>query len=234
MGVLLRLKKLHSLLLKRPKQLVDGFDNFRSRFLIAIFLSVFLVIAIRAVTIQVFSPSSDILDTLARRQYQAKIDLSPYRGNIFDRRGEPLAISIRRPSLYVNPRVFDPSASEVRELSKILNLPTDKIRGIAHKKNYFAWLVRKIDVAKARKVQELNLKGLFEISEPARFYPTGADLSHLIGYVGIENKGLMGLELAYNETLQGDRLTTYHNRDARGNSIYRDSILALPEKTGKT
>ncbi len=235
MGVLLKIRKLNPLafLMKRPKQLVDGFDSFRSRLLILVFLVIFGIIAIRAVTIQVFSPSADILDTLARRQYQAKIDLSPYRGNIFDRRGEPLAISIRRPSFYVNPRIFDPTASETKELSRLLGIPGEKIRGISQKKNYFAWLARKVEVSKADKIQAMNLKGLFEISEPARFYPTGSDLSHLIGYVGTDNRGLMGLELAYNETLQGDRLTTFHNRDARGKSIYRDSILALPEKTGK-
>ncbi len=217
----------------KPKQLVDGFDLQRSRFLIFCFLGVFCVIGLRALTIQVFSPSSDLLDTLARRQYQAKIDLSPYRGNIFDRRGEPLAISIRRPSLYVNPRVFDPTPQQVKQLAQILAMPAEKIRDISNKKNYFAWLVRKIEFSQAKKIEALDIKGLFEISEPARFYPTGADLSHLIGYVGLDNRGLLGLELSLNDLLQGDHLTTIHNRDARGKSIYRDSILAMPEKTGK-
>lgn len=217
----------------KPSQASDAFQSQRNRWLSLGFLGIFSVVAVRAVSIHIFSPSADILENLARRQYQSKIDLAPYRGNIYDRRGEPLAISIRRPSLYVNPRVFDPSAQEIRSLSQILNLPTAKIRQIADRRNYFAWLARKLEVAQAKKVEALAIKGLYEIREPARFYPSGSDLSHLIGYVGLDNHGMHGLELGYDNFLQGDALKSYQERDARGESIYRDSLLALPEKTGK-
>ncbi len=217
----------------KPSQASDAFQSQRSHWLSLGFLTIFSIVAIRAVTIHIFSPSADILENLARRQYQSKIDLSPYRGNIYDRRGEPLAISIRRPSLYVNPRVFDPSHTDIRHLSQILAIPAPKIRQIADRKNYFAWLARKLEVAQAKKVEALGIKGLYEISEPARFYPGGSDLSHLVGYVGLDNHGLHGIELGYDNFLQGDALKAHQERDARGESIYRDSLLALPEKTGK-
>lgn len=199
----------------------------------SLFFVVFVVVAIRAVTIQVLSPSADILENLARRQYQAKIELAPYRGNIYDRRGEPLAISIRRPSFYINPRVFDPTREQIKKLSKILNLPAQKIRTIADKKSYFAWLARKIERAQADRINELKIDGLWEISEPSRFYPSGFKMAPILGNVGIDNNGLSGLELAYEKVLKGDNLSTVRHRDARGKAIYSDSILASPEKTGQ-
>jgi cell division protein FtsI (penicillin-binding protein 3) len=218
---------------QKPSQTLGPFYVGRNRLIAIGFFAVFTVLAGRAVTIHILSPSADILETLARRQYQTKIDLSPYRGNIYDRRGEPLAISIRRPSFYVNPRIFDPTPQQTKQLSQILELSPAHVRKVAKRTNYFAWLARKVEFSRAEKVNALAIEGLFEITEPARFYPNGTDLVPLIGSVGIDNHGLQGVELAYDGMLQGEVLTTFRNRDARGQSIYRDSLLALPEKTGK-
>ncbi|MBC7661771.1 MAG: penicillin-binding protein 2 [Chitinophagaceae bacterium] len=189
--------------------------------------------SIRAVIILVLSPSADILDKLANGQYQTKIELAPYRGNIYDRRGEPLAISIRKPSFFINPRVFDPTPEEIRKIAKILNQTPQKIKEIAAKKGYFAWLARKVEKTQADQINELKIKEIAEIAEPSRFYPSGFEMAPILGTVGIDNNGMSGLELAYEKILKGDKLTTYRNRDARGKAIYQDSILASPEKTGQ-
>ncbi len=222
-----------SLRRQRPSQTLGPFYSGRNQLISCIFFGLFAILAGRALTIHVLSPSADILETLARRQYQTRIDLSPYRGNIYDRRGEPLAISIRRPSFYVNPRVFDPNLQQVKQLAQILNLTPSHIRKVAKRTNYFAWLARKVELQQADRINALAVDGLYEITEPARFYPNGVDLASLLGSVGIDNRGLQGIELAYDEMLQGEVLSTFRNRDARGQSIYRDSLLALPEKTGK-
>lgn len=217
----------------RPNQAVESFRSQRSKLLSIIFFALFFIVAIRAITIQVLSPSAEILEGLGRRQYQAKIELAPYRGNIYDRRGEPLAISIRRPSFYTNPRVFDPTREQVNQLAKILKMSPQKINAIAGKKSYFAWLARKIERAQAEQINALKIEGLWEISEPSRFYPSGFEMAPILGGVGIDNNGLSGLELAYEKVLKGENLTTFRHRDARGKPIYSDSILASPEKTGK-
>ncbi len=217
----------------RPNQAVESFRSERGKALSIAFFVIFVVVAIRAVTIQVLSPSADILERLASRQYQTKIDLAPYRGNIYDRRGEPLAISIRRPSFYINPRVFDPSREETKKLAKILNMTYGKVKEIADRRNYFAWLARKIERAQADQLNALKIDGVWEITEPSRFYPSGLEMAPILGTVGIDNNGLSGLELAYEKILKGDSLTTYRHRDARGKAIYQDSILASPEKTGQ-
>jgi len=222
-----------SLRRQRPSQTLGPFYSGRNKLVFGIFFLSFIILAGRAVTIHILSPSADVLETLARRQYQTKIDLSPYRGNIYDRRGEPLAISIRRPSFYVNPRIFNPTPQQTKQLGQILEISPAHIRKVAKRTNYFAWLARKVELQQAEKINALIIEGLYEITEPARFYPNGNDLSPLIGSVGIDNHGLQGIELAYDSMLQGEILTTFRNRDARGQSIYRDSLLALPEKTGK-
>lgn len=218
---------------RRPNQAVESFRSQRARLLSIVFFALFFVAAVRAITIQVLSPSSDILEGLGRRQYQTKIELAPYRGNIYDRRGEPLAISIRRPSFYTNPRVFEPSRDQVKALAKILKIPPQKITAISKKKSYFAWLARKIERSQAEQINELRIDGLWEISEPSRFYPGGREMAPILGGVGIDNNGLSGLELSYEQVLKGESLTTFRHRDARGKPIYSDSILASPEKTGK-
>ena len=218
---------------QRPNQGIEPFYEARSRLAGFALLSLFMILALRAVSIHLMSPSADILETLARRQYQSKIDLSPYRGNIYDRRGEPLAISIRRPSFYVNPRIFDPTSKQIQSLAAISNLSAAHIKKLAKQSNYFAWLTRKIEVDKAKQINALAIPGLFEITEPARYYPNGQELAALIGSVGLDNHGLQGIELANEALLQGESLSSFRNRDARGQTIYRDSLLALPEKNGK-
>ena len=207
------------------------FRTQRTRLVFSIFFIVFAILLVRAGLLLVVPPSADILNALAERQYNRSINLAAYRGTIFDRRQEPLAISIRKPSLYVNPRVFSPSSGEIKKLSKILNISAKVIKKISSKKSYFAWLKRKVDQKKYDQVSSLNIKGLNVILEQARYYPSGL-ASQLIGYVGTDNKGLLGLELRYNQMLMGDRETNVMKRDAKGRIIHNESTSAAPQKPG--
>ncbi|WP_234996055.1 peptidoglycan D,D-transpeptidase FtsI family protein [Pseudobacteriovorax antillogorgiicola] len=192
----------------------------------------FLALLVRAGLILITPPSADVLSQLAQRQYHRSIDLSPYRGTIFDRRGEPLAISIRKPSLFINPRVFDPSPTETKALGKILDIPPNRIRKAGQKRSYFSWIKRKIDSKLADQAMALNIDGLHSVLEPSRYYPSGL-ASQLIGYVGTDNKGLLGLELRFDETLRGNSETNLLTRDARGKIIRGESDAAEPQKPGQ-
>lgn len=192
----------------------------------------FAAIAVRAVHLHLFPTYRESLDKIADNQYQREIELAPYRGTIFDRRGEPLAISIRRPSLAINPRAFNPNAEEVRRLSSILKLPERKVRRLADRRNHFAWLSRQLDHRVADEALGLGLAGLFPIREPARFYPAGGAASHLLGFVGLENTGLGGLERQFDKDLRGQALKILAAKDARGNFIFDEALSAAPLKTG--
>ena len=109
-------------ILKNKINQTDKFHDIRYSIVKNSFYLLFLVFFIRAITIQVFPPSSEILENLSVRQYTHKLKLSPYRGFIYDRSNEPLAISTKKDSYFVNPRVFSPSRKEINTVSRILGL----------------------------------------------------------------------------------------------------------------
>ncbi len=205
---------------------------FRVKIVIGFFCLSFLFLVFRAVVIHLFPPSKDSLQDIAEKQYLEQIQLAPYRGTIFDRRGEPLAISVKTPSLHVNPRVFRPTQEEKEKLSNLLGLSIKQIDEIAKKRNYFVWLKRKVSHAVAAKVMDLKIDGLFELSEPARYYPAGKAAAHLLGYVGTDNYGLLGIERLYEKDLRGQSVRVSQSKDARGQILFLSSSNVAPEKTG--
>ena len=194
-------------------------------------LSLFGVLLVRAIMLHVFPSAEESLTNIADNQYSRRVELAPWRGTIFDRRGDPLAISIRKPSLAINPRVFSPSSSELDKLAGVLRLPSRHLRKIAAKKGYFAWVARQIDHRQAEQAKNLELKGLFEVNEPARFYPASEAGAHLLGFVGIDSNGLIGLERRFDRDLRGQSVHLTSGRDAYGNTIFSKNA-AIPEKTG--
>lgn len=209
------------------------FNSQRARLVYGAFMVVFAVLAGRSIWLQIFPPSPKNLTNIATKQYQNEIALSPYRGTIFDRRGDPLAISIRKPSLFVNPRVFAPTRGEKKKLSHILKISRTNIEKIAKRKNYFAWLKRKVDQKTLTKVEALGIDGLYHTAEPARFYPGSKAASNLIGYVNIDDVGMAGLEQQYNSVLQGASSKLSSRKDARGHLIFHEIDEARPEEPGR-
>lgn len=195
-------------------------------------VGVFVIIAFRASYLHLFAPSGKSLQALADRQYQLHEDLRPYRGGIFDRREEPLAISIRTPSLAVNPKVFNPDPREVRTIAKLLDMSAKDVQQISIKPGYFAWLKRQVNHKAAAKVMALGIQGIHEITESARYYPAGNAAAHLLGYVGLDNHGLHGLELFYDRELRGQSQRIKGARDARGRRIFTGDDRAEPELPG--
>ena len=214
-----------------PNESSLRFREGRKKLIVFASFTVFTILLVRAALILLVPPSSDVLNELANRQYNRSINLAAYRGTIFDRRNEPVAISIRKPSIFVNPRVFSPSRTTTKKLAKILNISQKEINRISRKKTYFSWLKRKISDEQNKKLSQLKISGLHVIPEPSRYYPS-ALASQLIGYVGTDNKGLLGLELRFDKLLRGDKETNIMKRDARGRIIHNESTSAAPQKPG--
>lgn len=211
-----------------------SFEQTRVRFVLYGMIGAFAAIFARAAIIQLFPPSKDQLEKIAQRQYEQHLDIAPYRGPILDRNGHPFAISLRRPSLAVNPRVFDPSSTELKKLAQLLDLPKEKIREVSSKKAYFSWLKRRIDAKPAQEIEDLEIPGIYFINEPARTYPLQQVGAQVIGSVGSDNKGLMGIEHQFDKTLQGQVSTVSPAKDARGKTILFSSDLAAPDLPGHT
>lgn len=169
---------------------------------------------------------------MADNQYQRVIELSPYRGAIFDRRGEPMAISIRKPSVAVNPRLFNAKSPGAQNVARILKIPFQKIQRLSTKKSYFSWLGRRIDRHQAEEIAELGLPGINIINEPSRFYPIGESAAQLIGFIGSDNSGLGGLERQFDQDLKGQAFKVVATKDAKGQFILKETLGAAPEKSG--
>jgi cell division protein FtsI (penicillin-binding protein 3) len=179
-----------------------------------------------------FPPSEKSLSQIASKQYHKPVSIGNYRGSILDRRGEPLAISVKSPSIAVNPRLFKPTNSDISRLSKILRLSKKRIRKISRKTNYFSWLKRKVTPEQSKKILNLEIPGVYKITEPSRFYPSSNYSSHFIGKVDNENKGIFGLERSLNKSLTGEAGKINAVRDGRGQLIFQNSNSVSPDMAG--
>ncbi len=207
-------------------------DVGRLRFLFVILNLLFVGLLARAFVIQVFPPSKASLRKIAERQYEDHLELAPIRGAIYDRQKNLLAVSLKKPSLACNPRIFKPDAEEYKHLSKILNIPVPKLKTISQKNSHFAWIKRRMTQQSAEEIEELNLNGLYIVSEPARFYPSQSTAATIVGGIGSDNVGLFGLERQFEKNLAGVSAKIRPGKDARGKSIYFESGEVAPEKAG--
>ncbi len=196
------------------------------------FILCFVILSVRSTFLHLYPSSKQSLQNMAHSQYSSSLRVSSYRGNILDQRNAPLAISVKSPSIAMNPKAFRGSYKEIRKLRKILDIPAKKLNKLRKKDRYFVWLKRKISYKKAAKIKALQLTGVFQIFEPSRFYPEGTSASNLLGYVGMDNTGLLGIEHAYDKELRGEKIKTKRQRDGRGHTIYTSTASAAPQKPG--
>lgn len=133
------------------------------------------------------------------------IDIPAYRGMITDRQGTPLAVSTPVRSLWVNPRDFSPDKKQLAALAKMLGVkPQSLLKKInnAHARE-FLYLQRQVPPSFAKKIEELNIPGLNFQQEFKRYYPEADSTAQLLGFTNIDDVGIEGLELAYQDWLMG-------------------------------
>lgn len=154
-----------------------------------------------------------------------------HRGVIYDRHGEPLAVSTPVMSVWIDPRVGDLSVGQVAALSATLSIDADTLKRKLEKNRTrsFVWLRRRIDPAVAEKVAALNLPGVDFRREYKRYYPAGETTSHLLGVTNVDDEGIEGIELAYDASLRGTPGRKRVLRDRLGNNIKDLDYLAPPQ-----
>ncbi len=139
----------------------------------------------------------------AQRQQNRTIPVEPRRGNIYDRNGYALAMSIDVDSVFAVPsEITDPELTATL-LSKVLNIEPEEIIAHLQGNRNFVFLKRKIDADTANRVKQLNLRGIYFRKEPKRFYPKRELAAQVIGYVGMDDEGLGGLEREFDDDLRG-------------------------------
>jgi cell division protein FtsI (penicillin-binding protein 3) len=184
----------------------------------AALLALFAIVGYRAWKLQ--TVESPRLREMAEQQYLKQIEIPPRRGTIYDRHGIPLAVSVDVDSVYANPRMVGERAAEVaRSLGAVLELDPWAIQQQLSTRRYFVWVKRRIPAAQAKLVRELKIKGVFLARESRRFYPSGGLGASVVGFSGLDARGLEGVELAYDDWLRGTSLRIAGLRDALGRSV---------------
>ncbi|MDR3763636.1 MAG: penicillin-binding protein [Acidobacteriota bacterium] len=151
----------------------------------------------------------------ALRQQQRTVDISPQRGVIYDRNGQELAMTVQVDSVFAVPSEIPDPANTVAMLASILDEePQAMLARIQAQKN-FAWVARKVDPDIADRIRSLNLRGIYFQKELKRFYPKRTLAAQVLGYVGMEDVGLAGIEHLYQDQLNGQPGKLVITMDAR-------------------
>jgi cell division protein FtsI (penicillin-binding protein 3) len=171
------------------------------------FLLVFLLCSIalvaRAVNLQVID--TEFLQDQGEARYLREVEVATRRGNIRDRNGEPLAVSTPVDSVWVNPKELLQAPDDIAPLARVLGVEAEEVerRLTQRADREFVWLRRRLHPDVAAEIEALALHGVFLQKEYRRFYPGGEVTAHLIGFTNIDDVGQEGLELAYNDWLEG-------------------------------
>ncbi|UCZ51830.1 stage V sporulation protein D [Bacillus shivajii] len=186
-------------------------------FALGVGLIVFFVMIIRLGFVQLVM--GDELSNKAEDLWSRNIPFEAKRGEILDRNGVPLATNISAPSVLVVPRQISDPNTVAAELANVLRMDEQKVYGLVTKDSSIERINpegRKISNELANEVRELKLEGVYIAEDNKRHYPFGNYLSHVLGFAGIDNQGLTGLELFYDERLSGEQGHVSFYSDAKG------------------
>ncbi|MBA2650132.1 MAG: penicillin-binding protein 2 [Legionella sp.] len=158
------------------------------------------------------------------------IDLPAYRGMITDRNGTPLAISTPVKSVWINPKEFAPDKEQFMKLANYLSLsPVALSRKIVNTQSReFLYLIRQIPPMLSKNIKTLHITGLYFQKEFKRYYPDSDSISQLLGFTNIDDQGLEGIELAYQDWLMGVVGKKTVIKDRIGRIIDERGILKKP------
>ncbi len=194
-----------------------------------LFVLFFLFCAARLIFIQFFR--SNYLANIANKQHNLYVELEPRRGTIYDSNFRPQAFNIAVDSVYASPNEISDKDKEIiiRKLSFALQLDHAYLKDRLSRKKSFIWLARKITPQQADAVKALNIKGIGMVKESKRCYPNGYLASHILGFAGLDNAGLDGLEMYYDKYLKGEPGWALFLRDARQKKLDLWDRMVLPK-----
>jgi cell division protein FtsI (penicillin-binding protein 3) len=201
----------------------DWRETLRSRLIVsAVAFALWTVgIEARLVYLQVFQ--HDDMVARAARQRENTIEPPARRGDILDRNGRVLAYSVDADSIFADPsEIADPDATAAQICGALSRCDSSERQSIAkslRRKTQFSYVARKVSPDEEQRVRALGIKGIGVVKENRRFYPKRELLSHVLGYVGVDNAGLGGLESAFDTLIRGRAGKVVIQRDAKRNAL---------------
>lgn len=196
----------------------------------AVFIVLLVAVVARAFQLQVHQQVK--LKGMAQDQYVRQVEIPARRGDIFDRRGVPLAQSVDVDSIWIDPSMLPDEKLAAHALAKALDIDQAELFNKLVKARRFAWVKRQVTPNEVAKVSALALPGVGFTKEPRRFYPQRELGAHVIGLVGTDGHGLDGLELAFEAELSGDVATQKGFRDARGRKLLTHGVEEAANRQG--
>ena len=208
------------------------FKNIHIRIKIVMLLIFFLFALIigKVFYIQVFSYEK--LSNYATSLWSRNLPIEANRGKIYDRNGVVLADNITTTSLVLIPNQIIDKEKTAQLIAPILGISYEDMYAHVSKKTSIERVHpegRRLDYETADKISELELPGVYLLKESKRYYPYGEMLAHTLGFVGIDNQGLSGLELMYDEYLTGSYGAIKYFSDAKGNKLQLSEIYEQPQ-----
>lgn len=201
----------------------------RIRFVFLVCIFILIAIIIKVFYIQVFTYEK--LNNLAESLWSRELPIKADRGLIVDRNGEALASNITTVSLVVVPGQIKDPERVAKDLSDILNSDYKDMLSHVTKSTSIERVHpegRRLDFEIAEKINKLNYDGVYLLKESKRYYPYESVLSHVLGYVGIDNQGLSGIELYYDGYLTGADGAIKYFSDGKGNKLELTEIYEAP------
>lgn len=199
----------------------------RIQLVFLVFVLLFSLVAAKAFYIQVVN--KERLLAYSRSQFVRETREYPNRGNIFDRNGTPLAINVQIFNLFTFPRDKSPAfRKELQTLAKIVpELPYNQLWGKVRNRRKYTWLGRKIrlsenQVEKIKKLENIHLE-----AHSDRVYPNHELSAQILGFVGVDNGGLAGIERFQDKKLRGEAQVVRYMRDAKGRPVKYENDVAV-------
>ncbi len=196
--------------------------------IVIIFLFILIVAKVFYIQVIDYDKLNDYASNLWSRNLPVKAD----RGLIYDTNGEVLADNITTTSLVVIPNQIKDKESTAKKLAEILEVSYDDMYAHVSKQTSIERVHpegRRLSYEVADKIRNLKLDGVYLVKESQRYYPFDTYMSHTLGYVGIDNQGLSGLELMYDKYLTGKDGAIKYFSDAKGNKLELSEVYEEPQ-----
>ena len=206
-------------------------QGWRSRTVGLLLMAAFVALVGRSFYLQVIN--NDFLQEKGESRYLRDIEVSASRGRIVDRNGDMLAVSTPMKSIWAIPGdARTMSAAQKRQLAALLDMSVRDLDGKIAPEKTFVFIKRQVPPETADRIAALKLPGVHQEKEYRRYYPTGDMTAHIVGFTGVDDKGLEGVELAFQPSLIGRHGSRTVIRDRRGN-IVEDIGALKPPQDGK-
>lgn len=206
-------------------------QGWRSRMVGLLLMGAFLALVARGFYLQVIN--NDFLQEKGDSRYLRDIEISASRGKITDRNGDLLAVSTPMKSIWAIPAdARAMSAPQKKQLAGLLEMNVRELDGKIAAEKTFVFIKRQVSPEIADHVASLKLPGIHQEREYRRYYPAGDMTAHIVGFTGVDDKGLEGVELAFQQSLLGRAGSRTVIRDRRG-SIVEDVGSIRPPQDGK-